>query len=834
MNYSLNGSDWKLMGHWPYTPLWGKSMETGEDLLGVTDWIPSSVPGTVQLDLLKAGLIPDPYFETNSLLCEWVENRWWQYRKIFSLPSLDRTERITLDFEGVDYATHFFLNGQKLGYHEGMYEPVSYDIAPLLKDENRLDVMLESAPQEFSQIGYTSKTTTQKARFGYKWDFCTHLVHLGIWEGVFLRATGPYRLEEVFAESDYRDGIGYVTFSGRVDGLGGRSDARLILSLFGNGLSDSVELMPDIKSRQFKVTLPVKDPSLWMPNGYGAQPLYQYTLTLFDSAGISDRREGKIGIRSLSYRQTEGAAYDALPYTPIINGTLIYLNGVNMTPLSHFYGALTHEDYEVILRQAREMGVNLIRVWGGGIIEKEDFYELCDTYGIMIWQEFIQSSSGIDNTPSKIPTFLALLECTAKSALLNRRSYTSLTFWSGGNELMNTTDHPVNYGDENISMLCGLVKKYDPRRFFLPSSASGPNSWLTDIPGTNHDIHGNWKYDGIRNHYTRYNHSDAMLQSEFGCEGLSSLEELKSILSPSHLKPTDMKTDLMWRHHGEWWDSYERDTDLFGPLTDLRRWIFLSQWIQGEAIRYILEANRRRAFACAGSFVWQLNEPWPNVSCTALIEHKGRSKLAAYQVKKAFAPRALSLMYESLIMPVDQPFSVSLYGHNIGESCMADAALTLYDLSGNCLFRKSASVCLSSNGSEFLFEVSPILPEIPFGLIIADLTLSSEGSCIYQNRLLFTQKETFPFAALQSLPSVSFRVNSAIGGLSLQNTGALAAFFPTLISTDLDRPLLVSDSPIALLPGEQISLAVSSLRGETLPEVLIRCLNAEDTRTTLS
>ncbi|NLG24033.1 MAG: hypothetical protein GX558_01650, partial [Clostridiales bacterium] len=682
MRWSLGKCEWKLMGHWPHAPAFGRSMETGLELKGVTDWIPARVPGSVQADLLAAGLIDDPYYEKNSLKCEWAEHRWWHYRTSFDRPAAERPERATLVFQGVDYAARFFLNGQFLGRHEGMYEPAAFDVTALLRDAcNRLDVIVEDAPRENGQLGHTSDTITQKARFGYKWDFGTRLVNLGIWEDVVLDLTGPYALADVHVTSDWRDGKGMVRLRAAVDGYRGQRDvlARVALSGHGVELAADAALSPTIDH-----TFVIDDPALWQVNGLGDQPLYAVSIEVADGLGESDRWRGAVGVRSLTYRRAEGADRHALPYSIVVNGRQVYLRGVNITPLDHMYGSLTRRDYLHVLNSARQLGVNLIRVWGGGVIEKEHFYQLCDEYGILVWQEFIQSSSGVDNIPSKRPEFLKLLEKAAVAALKARRSHTCLAVWSGGNELMDAQGRPANDGDENLKMLADLCRRCDPDRLFLPTSASGPSEWLLpDQPGRNHDVHGNWQYEGVRNHYDRFNRSDSMLHSEFGAEAMSSMASLRRILSPERLaRPVSMAEDLTWRHHGEWWDVFGRDSGLFGPLTDLPRWTLLSQFIQAEGLRYALEANRRRKYRNVGSIIWQLNEPWPNASCTCLLEHRGHPKMAYYWVKKAYAPIALSMRYDSLIAPAGAPAAWALYVHNAHGDARYTARARVYDLQG--------------------------------------------------------------------------------------------------------------------------------------------------------
>ena len=830
MRVDLSDRNWKLMGHWPYTPLFGHSMETGGELMGVTDWIDARVPGSVHADLLRAGLIEDPYVGMNSLRCEWVENRWWQYRVRFPMPEGTRTERVTLEFMGADYAARFYLNGEFLGRHEGMFDPAVYDVTALLREENLVDVLIESAPQEHSQIGYTSQTRTQKSRFNYKWDFGTRLVNLGLWDDVRLNMTGPYRLSDLFLRTDLdEDGRGLIRVSGAVDGLCGRGGATVTVAVSGHGFTAEARPTLDASSARFDCEIAVDDPALWQVNGLGGQPLYDVDVRVEDEKGVSDSWRGRAGIRRVRYRRNDGAPVDSLPYTVLINDRPVYLKGVNMTPLCHMYGALRREDYARVLAHARNMGVTLIRVWGGGLIEKEWFYDLCDEMGILVWQEFIQSSSGIDNVPSRDPRFLGLLETAARAALTRCRSHVSHTIWSGGNELMDLDGVPVTYGDTNIALLRSLCRALDPDKLFLPTSASGPSSGLRlDRPGLSHDIHGNWKYEGIPEHYRRYNASDSLLQSEFGCEGLSSPEGIERVMPEGHRTPTDMRRDLVWRHHGEWWDCYDRDTALFGPLKDLESWSMLSQFIQAEALRYILEANRRRKFRNSGSFIWQLNEPWPNVSCTCLIEYDGTPKMAAAWVKKAYAPVSLSARYESLVCPAGQPLSLELYLHNALDEAEFDARAALFDIRGQCLAEKSWRAAALADAATGIGAFAPCVPAVEQGILILELSVCDRtGRKVFINHLLFTQREQTPFGALQSLPRTSLTARREGGALHIRNDGDCAALFVHPISLERGRPLLLDDSHIVLMPGAARRIALASLDGGALPPIALRALNAD-------
>lgn len=645
-------TNWDLYGSWPHTPLQSGKIELGEVIPNTTGRIKAEVPGSVYQDLLNAGLIEDPYFGMNSLYCEWVANRWWTYETTFEIDDILPKERLYLVFCGIDYAAHIYLNGEKIGNHVGMYTRCEIDITKKVRYQasNRLTVVLEHAPDEMSQAGYTSLTHTQKARFNYKWDFGTRLVNLGLYGKVYLEKIGLTRIQQLHLR--YIDNAIHVGTT--VD-----SPCRICAECFDNGVLIAREEKQVERDGIAQLSLPIADPKLWYPNGSGEQPLYDVNVTAYSlqDHSVSDEKTFRYGLKTVEYVRCDGVRDNSLPYSPVVNGKRIFLKGVNLVPLDHMYGCVRREDYQKLLLQAKQMNVNLIRVWGGGLIESEEFYEICDSLGLMVWQEMIQSSSGLDNTPSKDKTFMRLLAATAESAVTEKRNHVCLTYWSGGNELMDDKRVPYTYEDANIAMLKEIINRLDPDRLMLPASASGPLEYVEEYDSeNNHDVHGNWTYEGEVAHYDRYNRLRVQLHSEFGVDGMSCLKTLKKILPEENLRVTDMKRDLVWRHHGEWWDTYKRDTSIFGNITSLSDFIKLSQYMQAEGLRYIIESHRRRAFRTCGCIVWQLNEPWPNVCCTNMIEYDGTPKMAAYYYRDAMKPLHVSLQYDKLIWKAGEIF----------------------------------------------------------------------------------------------------------------------------------------------------------------------------------
>jgi beta-mannosidase len=392
MEVILNNLKWQVAGFWPYTPLLGNSVETGVKLQGTTPWIKAEVPGSVYKDLQNAGLIEDPYYELCSLKCEWVANRWWIYNSDFKVENYNQRNAYKLVFKGVDYKAYFYLNGTKLGEHEGMFEHVVFDVSSIVKpEENKLTVMLEKAPDEMSQIGYTSLTCTQKSRFNYKWDFSTRLVNLGLWDDVLLKVINTNEIGDIHLKTSIEENNGIVDLSLKVKAYK-ENTCRVKLKLtFEDKCLEEVENIYTLAEgeRMLRQRFIVENPKLWNPNGYGYQPLYKVEISVYEDETLLDAKTLYIGIRSVSYCQNENSREDSLPYTVIINGTKIYIKGVNFVPMDHMYGCVRREDYERAVLDMKEANINLVRVWGGGLIEKEAFYELCDKYGIMVWQEFI-------------------------------------------------------------------------------------------------------------------------------------------------------------------------------------------------------------------------------------------------------------------------------------------------------------------------------------------------------------------------------------------------------------------------------------------------------------
>lgn len=746
-NLTLQLTDWMVAGFWPYTPS-RRGAELNNLLDCQTGWISAQVPGSVYGDLERHGMIPSPYYEMNATACEWVSNRWWVYQSKFVLPAEYQEGTYKLVCGGIDYRAEIVFNGKTVGTHEGMFLPYEADVTSLVRHDgavNEVTVILHSNPDEMGQIGYTSRTKTQRSRFYYKWDFSTRMVGVGLYEPVTLEyiptATMTERQIETVKQADDS-----WTLSANVQiEAYKQTDLQLRLRLF-DGQNQIGERVCDVfgQKRKQKVRLTLEDlhPQLWWPNGYGAQYLYILKIGLCQGDTLLQETEHPIGFRTAEYVQAGDRCDDSLPYQPVINGKRIYIKGVNMVPLDHRQGMVTTEDYRKFLTLCKDANIDLVRLWGGGVIERDSFYQICDELGILVWQEFIQSSSGLESTPSEDPGFLLLLSKVSGNAIKYIRNHPSILFFSGGNELFEN-GLPGTYCNKNIKMLRDLVDELDGHTMMLPTSASGPNEAIKlDKMGLNHDVHGPWKLYGPKMHYDLFNASDAILQSEFGCDGFSNYETLKKFLSPANLKVTTVAENIVWRFHGEWWDTYrDRELPIFGTFNedDLEILVKCNQFMQAEGIRYGVEANRRRAFENCGSIIWQFNEPWPNVFCTCIVDYYGTPKMAYYEVAEAFAPRTAMLTYDNILQTAGSALDVGVSVANDLAETDFTTTVQFCDHNGVAFDTQTISGHVGENSIADAGKLTTTIPKTANKGIILNVTLCCGDETVSKRYVLLTK-----------------------------------------------------------------------------------------------
>ncbi|HSL29861.1 MAG TPA: glycoside hydrolase family 2 TIM barrel-domain containing protein [Anaerolineales bacterium] len=825
---SLNGSDWIFKDFYGEDWRW-----RGSHLPGSGDrrhWRTGSVPGCPHYDLWMLGEIPDPYIDRNSLLSEWIPQRTWLYKKSFVVGEDTKGKRIQLHFEGVDYQAEFFLNGESLGRHTGMFTPVVFEVTDKLyfEAENILAVVMEPAPMEEPQVGRTSRVKTVKTRMNYWWDFCPRMVHLGIWDDVYLEVSGPVRLDDVFVrprlEPDFQRADIFVTVA--LDSL---IQTSIVLEVTlrqadGGAVVASERISHELEPGQTRLEtcLEIVQPRLWWPNGCGDQDLYEADVRIVVPStdhteqhdNVSAARTVTFGVRQVSLAFNETAAPDALGYTFVVNGRKVYAKGWNWVPMDVMYSVPQQGKLERLLTLAKRANVNLLRIWGGGLIEKEAFYEQCDRLGIMVWQEFIQSSSGIDNIPSTSPEYIQLVAEAAEYIVPRKRNHPSLVIWCGGNELSGERELPLNSTHPVLAALKTIVERLDPDRLWLPTSPSGhvfgnTLELIASDPTALHDIHGPWEYQGATEHYALYNQGASLLHSEFGVEGITNPRTLNATMKKEHQWPVDLDNPV-WFHRGAWWVKRPMWDKTFGKLQSIEELVRATQFTQADGLRYALESDRRRKYHNSGTLPWQFNEPYPMAACTSAVDYYARPKPSYYTVGRAYAPLLLSARFATSAWGDWEQFEAEAWVSNSHERSFSDATLQmrLMGTDGSVYAERAEVVSFGANCSARLAAIQEWLSAIPDEVFFLDLQLfDSDGTSFCHNRYVFSRTTTL--APLLECAPATLQVTSSGTEherlLTLTNSGKTAAMFVWLEdSRDLTASgyLYFDDNYFCLLPGE--------------------------------
>jgi len=343
----------------------------------------------------------------------------------------------------------------------------------------------------------------------------------------------------------------------------------------------------------------------WQPNGLGNQPLYQLSVKLVGAAGQTlDVEERRLGFKRVQWLPCEGAPPQADPWILAVNGQPVFMQGFNWTPILPNFADVPESKYRGLLTSYREMGCNILRVWGGAFLEKECFYDICDELGLLVWQEFPLSSSGVDNWPPEDETSLRQMAGIARSYIERRQHHVSLLCWCGGNELQGALDgdkegigKPVDLSHPLIARLAEVVRAEDPARRFLPTSSSGPR-FSADArefgKGVHWDVHGPWKPEGSLADWREYwENMDALMNSEVGAPGASSADLIERYSGGLPLTPGTYDNPL-WRRT-LWWIEWPQFVREFSRQPEnLQEFVEWSQQRQAEALDIVASSRKAR------------------------------------------------------------------------------------------------------------------------------------------------------------------------------------------------------------------------------------------------
>ncbi len=591
--------------------------------------LPATVPGCVHTDLLSAGRLVDPFLGENEKAVAWVGRRDWTYEREISWDG-EKPERIELVFEGLDTVADIWLGDVKLGSTRNMHRSYRFDVTALITDEPQtLRVHFTSAYTEAervrAELGERPNAYPEPFNFirkmacSFGWDWGPTLVTSGIWRPVRLEGWSTARLREVRALTTYRDGVGLIDVDATLD----RTDEREL----------QVKVLLD--GREVGAEVPGIEP--WNPR---APRLHDIAVVLLDGDTELDRWERRVGFRSVEIDTTDGA------FLFRVNGEPVLVKGVNWIPDDIFPSRMTRERYAERLGAAAAAGVNLIRVWGGGIYESRDFYEVCDELGLMVWQDFLFACACY---PEEEPIRSEVI-AEARENVVRLSSHPSLVAWNGNNENLwlyrasgwdKQPGGSLTWGsDYYLSVLPAIMTELDPSRPYMAGSPwSG--SWELEPNSPEAGTFHSWEVWN-RQDYLHYRDSTPRFVAEFGWQAPPAWRTLRDAVADDPLLP-DSPGVL---HHQKAEDGngkLARGLAAHFPAPrSTEAWHYLTQLNQVRAVRTGIEHWRSHWPHTAGTILWQLNDLWP-VTSWAAIDGAGRRKPLYHELRRLYAPRALTI-----------------------------------------------------------------------------------------------------------------------------------------------------------------------------------------------
>ncbi len=621
-------------------------------------WLPAEIPGSVHIDLLKAGRIPDPFVGDGELAVQWVAERDWEYRVSFDVaPALLENDRVFLVCDGLDTLADVGFNQHVLGHTDNMFRQYRWDVTPWVQvGHNEVHVrfastvryMLERQREE-PLAGPTQAipggSYVRKAPSHFGWDWGPQLPPVGIWRPMRLEAYSVARLTDVHVRQRHAEQG--VTLNVRVNLERWRSaDLTVVLQVVSpKGMRRATSVVVEGEEDVTVLSLTIPDPELWWPNGYGDQPLYEATVLVRQDGRELDRETWHIGLRTLTLRQESDSF--GTSFTFVVNGVPIFAKGANWIPADSFPTRITDVHLEHLIRSAAAANMTMLRVWGGGLYEDERFYALCDRYGILVWQDFMFSCS-------VYPADEAFFENVRQEAIQNikrLRHHPSLALWCGNNEMewgwvdwgwaqRMDPRYKEAYDRMFHHMLPQLCATYDPDRPYWPSSPSSgvpfqePNSVRVGDTHNWEVWHGHYPFEHYRNHPSRF-------VSEFGFQSLPPIETIRTYATPEDWN----MTSYIMEHHQRNAEGNGRIvtymTKYFRLPKDFPSLVYLSQVLQAKGVCSGVEYWRRNRACTGGTLYWQLNDCWPVVSWSS-IDYFGRWKALHYVARRFYAPILLA------------------------------------------------------------------------------------------------------------------------------------------------------------------------------------------------
>jgi len=805
------------------------------DQSGVKDWHAAQVPGVVHTDLLRNGLIPEPFDRDNEFRLQWIGLTDWEYQTSFPVDAATLAHaHVDLVFEGLDTFADVYLNGQAILRTNNMFRRWRVSAKPSLTNgDNTLRIVFHSPVKYMlpyakslpyllpsisthnfgNEENIATAPYTRKAPYQYGWDWGPRFLTEGIWRPVLLESWDALRIDN-FHIHQRKVTSDAASLTAELAIEAGQGTTAVISyahnELTGRQSSDgsqTVQLDPGINNVSFAFRL--ASPRRWYPVGYGGQDRYHFSASIRIGRETAARAELTTGLRSVELRRQADQWGKSFEF--VVNGISVFAKGADVIPFDSFPTRVTPAVHRNILEAAREAHMNMVREWGGGLYESEDFYDICDELGILVWQEFM---FGGDMVPGDVE-FQENVRQEAIDQITRLRDHPSIAIWCGNNEVETGWYHWADRQEfkESISpesrdrvwqdyiimfadILRSSVAQYADPTPYWPSS---PSADFEEIPDNQHngDMHywDVWHKQAPAEDYTL---QFPRFMTEFGFQSFPEMRTIGTFAKPQDF---DIRSTVMQAHQKNKGGNERILTYMlreYRQPKDFSSFVYLSQVQQAEIIKIGAEHLRRQRPRTMGALYWQLNDCWP-VASWASIDYYGRWKALHYYARRFYD--------DVLISPFLHDAKVEVYVVSDKlQPTSATLRTRLLDFSGKVLLQQTKEVALPAQSSgvylslekaELSDKADPRQSFLAFDLDIA-------GKRVSRNLVFFDVTHNLELPP----PKIESTLNKTGEGYSLQLQSEKLARNVSLSFGDIDAQ--VSDNYFDLLPGEPVTIDLKS------------------------
>jgi beta-mannosidase len=634
-----------------------------------TVWMPAKVPGSIHTDLLENKVITDPFYRLNEEKLQWIDKKNWEYRTVFQLKQeVYQKENIVLNFQGLDTYANVYINDSLVLKTDNMFVAYELDCKMFLKRGNNqlrfiFESPIEKGLEKRAQLGYELPNAvndqsengglgkkqvavfSRKPGYHFGWDWGPRLVTSGIWKKIELRAWSNAVIEDIYITQKTSKRM--ARMNAKIEIVAYQSMvSELIVNVDGKQYyKDEVKLKNGLNS--INIPIKIKKPELWWTNGLGGQKLYNISIELKHEKLVLAEKSINIGLKSLKVVQKKDDAGQSFYFE--LNGHPVFMKGANYIPQDVFLNRVSPKDYESVVSNMVDANYNMIRVWGGGIYEKDIFYDLCDKNGILVWQDFMFACA-------MYPGNSDFLENVKKEATFNvkrLRNHTCIALWCGNNENLTAWENwgwmdqiknaqgkkvvkKIWKGYQSVfhEILPKVVEQLDYDTFYWASSPTSSRGKDANLVSGDYHYWGVW---GQKEPFSNFNKFIPRFMSEYGFQ---SFPEFESVKKYTIEKDWDIYSEVMKSHQrsnigNKNIEKYMKSW--YKKPKDFESFLYVSQLLQAQGMQIAIEAHRRNMPYCMGSLYWQINDCWP-VASWSTIDYYGVWKASHYKVKELYKP----------------------------------------------------------------------------------------------------------------------------------------------------------------------------------------------------